>query len=548
MPRKRRKSPTQPASQSKNPQEQTTARPTAEVKAIQLTRGLEVHTDPVSHASGHRDADAAVQAYSGSTESDHRANGENGESLRPHRERASESTQMVPGHSLAHRMHRLARQDVAEGYLGPRYAADSFEKDREYLAQYFEPQWCKRRDSAPPSLRCESRVLAERRPAMGNVALIVPIDGITQVRSLNAIRVSKELESVVPDGIRRIRVNPRLNLLAVDTLNPEATSVLMGVRRMCGVPVEVQEPRSSFKAVGVLYGIQPGMTASQIQASIRSKVPVLGVRIPRPPSPAIVTFASSKIPDYVSVGLVQHRVHLYIDRPPRCKLCGGIGHVVAVCPKPAACRRCGETHDKAQCRAARQRCLNCGQEHDSRSKMCPRWLELLEVSKYKRVNDVDTRTAKAAVAASRSLKPVSGGVQCRGHRHLLRATFDTGAACSSEAHAMDVGELAQDATQNDRSRESGKMEQKRLVYTVQELLAIRRQVEESAKRRSNVHGRWWSFVYGARKTVHSLFRKAVVVLANLVLSVADSLTRTSSSLQECEDGNSERYRPWLGPC
>lgn len=535
MPSKRRKSSKQLVNQRKlsnsDPQEKATPKPTAEVKpckVAELRKELDVHTDHSTHASGGDDA----QADSVSTQSDdNQGNGVCGETpRRPPQERASGPTQ-VPGDSLAHRMHRLARHDVAESYLGPSYANDPFEKDRDFLAQCFEPHWWKRRDNVP-SLRCESRVLAEPRSAMGNVALIVPIDGITQVRSLNAIRVSKELESVVPDGIRRIRVNTRLNLLAVDTLNPEATSILLGIRRICGVPVEVQEPRSSFKAVGVIYGVPPGMTASQIQTSIRSKVPVLGVRIPRPPSPAIVTFASCKIPDYVSIGLVQHRVHLYIDRPPRCKLCGRIGHVVAVCPMPAACRRCGETHDRAQCPAPRQRCLNCGQDHDSRSKMCPRWLELLEVSKYKRVNDVDTRTAKAAVAASRV-----GGIQCKGPSHLRRATLDTGATCSSEAHA---GELLD----SNISRESGK---KRIVYTVQELLNIRRQVEESARR--NVGGRL-SLVSGARKIARSLYRKAVVALASFVVSVAHSLMRTCGlsrlpSLQECEAGNSKRYRPWL---
>ncbi|KAL3252438.1 hypothetical protein MRX96_017747 [Rhipicephalus microplus] len=143
------------------------------------------------------------------------------------------------------------------------------------------------------------------------------------------------------------------------------------------------------------------MTATDIEAAVRSPVPVLNVRIPHPPSPAIITFASTQLPEHVDIGFVQHKVHMYVDRPPRCKLCGRIGHVMAVCThqsptfsKGTSGAPNGEISDP-KATGQRQRCLNCGQEdHDTRSKMCPRWLELIEVSRHRRTSDLDIRTAR----------------------------------------------------------------------------------------------------------------------------------------------------------
>ncbi|XP_050042384.1 uncharacterized protein [Dermacentor andersoni] len=362
--------------------------------------------------------------------------------------------QLGSGESLADRMQRLACQDASFSYLGPCY--------HHYNDPYLQKGGCfptrsEGDDDLLPSLRFEPS-----RTAVGTTALVVPIDGITQVKSLNCIRITKELETVAPDGIRRVRLNTRLNLLAVDTLKTEVTAALMGIRRLCGVAVEVHEPRSTFKAVGVVNGIPPGMTATDIEAAIRSAVPVLNVRIPHPPSPAIVTFASAQIPDYVNIGFVQHRVHLYVDRPARCKLCGRIGHVMAVCPRPPAFLKGtsgavnGDSNSDTSA-ARRQHCLNCGQDdHDTRSKTCPRWLELLEVSRYRRVYDVNARTAKAAVAASKAMEARSRSVKDDRH-HVIRC----------------INSMLANSTSSDVASEvRGNTAPARIVYTVEELLRI----------------------------------------------------------------------------
>lgn len=416
------------------------------------------------------------------------------------------------GESLADRMQRLASQDASFSYLGPCY----HHYNDPYLQKggCFPTRWEGDDDLSLPSLRFEPS-----RIAVGTTALVVPIDGITQVRSLNCIRITKELETVAPDGIRRVRVNTRLNLLAVDTLKTEVTAALMGIRRLCGVAVEVHEPRSSFKAVGVVNGIPPGMTATDIEAAIRSAVPVLNVRIPHPPSPAIVTFASAQIPDYVDIGFVQHRVHLYVDRPARCKLCGRIGHVMAVCPRPpppaffkGSPGAVNGDDDSDTCAGRRQRCLNCGQDdHDTRSKTCPRWLELLEVSRYRRANDVDTRTARAAVAASKALEARSRSVMDDRH-HVIRC----------------INSMLANSTSFDNTSEmQGNTAPARRVYTVEELLRIGLGAPIYTRSQHFVTSSRWLSVWRAAGSIASLFlERTFIAFVRIFFTPVRSFTTT----------------------
>lgn len=266
--------------------------------------------------------------------------------------------------------------------------ADNTADDDDGFQVYHSRKWrASSRDVSPQA----------RIDPVGRVAIIAPRDGVTQVKMMDALRVSQELQAVVPDGIRKVRLNLRLNLLAVDTNDIESTGKLLALKKLCGVPVQVREPHGSYGSVGVIHGIPPGVTESQIKASIRSKAPVVSVRIPHHPGHAVVTFASPELPDHVLVGLVEHKVHQHVDRPPRCHRCGRIGHVDIVCSSPATCRRCGRSHGRSVCFAPRQSCVNCGQEHDSCSNACPKWREAISIAKYKHANKVDFTTAKAAV-------------------------------------------------------------------------------------------------------------------------------------------------------
>lgn len=253
--------------------------------------------------------------------------------------------------------------------------------------------------------RCSSRDVSPQAwtAPVGRVAIITPWDGVTQVKLMDALKVSQELQALVPDGIRKVRLNLRLNLLAVDTNDIESTGKLLSLKKLCGVPVQVREPHGSYGSVGVLHGIPPGVTESQLKEFIRSKAPVVSVRIPKPPGPAVVTFASPELPHHVLVGLVEHKVHQHVDRPPRCHRCGRIGHVDVACTNPPTCRRCGRSHGRSVCLAP-QSCVNCGQNHDSCSNACPKWREAIRIAKYKHANKVDFTTAKAAVVGRNRIK------------------------------------------------------------------------------------------------------------------------------------------------
>ncbi|KAL3228229.1 hypothetical protein MRX96_004126 [Rhipicephalus microplus] len=233
--------------------------------------------------------------------------------------------------------------------------------------------------------------------AVGKVVIIAPSDGVTQVKTLDAFKVSRELKEVVPGGIGKVRLNLRLNLLAVDTNSTEATAKLLTLKTLCAMPVRVREPHTSYGTVGVVYNIPPGVSDRQLEAAIRCRAPVVAVRVAPGGGPAVVTFASTHLPARVLVGLVEHRVHPHVERPPRCRRCGRIGHIQVVCCSPATCRRCGGAHGHALCSAARPACVNCGQNHEPDSNACPKWKEAVRIARYRSRHKVDYATARAVV-------------------------------------------------------------------------------------------------------------------------------------------------------
>ncbi|XP_075731182.1 uncharacterized protein LOC142774586 [Rhipicephalus microplus] len=301
----------------------------------------------------------------------------------------------------------------------------------------------------------------------------------------------------------------------------------MGLRRLCGVAVEVHEPRSSFKAVGVVYGIPPGMTATDIEAAVRSPVPVLNVRIPHPPSPAIITFASTQLPEHVDIGFVQHKVHMYVDRPPRCKLCGRIGHVMAVCThqsptfsKGTSRAPNGEISDP-KATGQRQRCLNCDQEdHDTRSKMCPRWLELIEVSRHRRTSDVDIRTAKTA----RTQEARSPAVRDERY-HVIK--------CINSMLANPTSVDSASATQ-----------QGRRVYTVEELLRIGLRTPVYRRpQNSSVVSRGLLALRTARSAASMFLQRTFIALVRIIVEPIRSFATTYFERFTKPAGNG-LFRPW----
>ena len=112
----------------------------------------------------------------------------------------------------------------------------------------------------------------------------------------------------------------------------------------------------------------------------------------------ILTFDSTDLPSYVTVGYVRVKVRPYVPNPMRCFACQRFGHTRTYCRAKPVCGRCASLeHLSEQCEAAEPRCVNCGPNqvpHASFDRNCPSFLKEKEVVALKALNNISFREAR----------------------------------------------------------------------------------------------------------------------------------------------------------
>ncbi|XP_055938053.1 uncharacterized protein LOC129968224 [Argiope bruennichi] len=130
----------------------------------------------------------------------------------------------------------------------------------------------------------------------------------------------------------------------------------------------------------------------------------------------ILTFHSSKIPEYIKAGYMKLAVRPYIPNPLRCFKCQRFGHSKASCRGSLTCARCAETgHENSDCNAP-EKCFNCKGSHTSFSRSCPSWILEKEVIAEKVKKGISYPEAKRMVKARR---PVDGSIYSNAAKKTL---------------------------------------------------------------------------------------------------------------------------------
>ncbi|XP_055947153.1 uncharacterized protein LOC129980794 [Argiope bruennichi] len=113
----------------------------------------------------------------------------------------------------------------------------------------------------------------------------------------------------------------------------------------------------------------------------------------------VLTFKTSKLPEYVYAGYIKLPVRPYIPNPLRCFQCQRFGHSKMNCRGSLTCARCAQKgHDSQQC-TAEEKCVNCGGDHPSYSRSCPRWALEKQVTTIKFKEDLSYPEARRRVKA-----------------------------------------------------------------------------------------------------------------------------------------------------
>ncbi|CAN8005203.1 unnamed protein product [Ixodes hexagonus] len=184
----------------------------------------------------------------------------------------------------------------------------------------------------------------------GLTVIFIPTDPNINITKLNSTKLTKALEEKCDDCIVLIRPNTRLNLIAVDTRNTEATRSLLTVTSLCKLQVGAYEPGPRSAAVGVIKAVDQDTTDTQLKTELGAyPAAILHARTLGSSSVVKIQFASTTLPQYALISRVRYQVLQFEERPLQCSNCGRYGHKTVACFKEAMCSPCGGEHDPSNC-------------------------------------------------------------------------------------------------------------------------------------------------------------------------------------------------------
>ncbi|KAH7946824.1 hypothetical protein HPB52_004898 [Rhipicephalus sanguineus] len=139
----------------------------------------------------------------------------------------------------------------------------------------------------PPVKRCRgskrwlmlpNSLPAENTPKPNLTIIFKPRNAEQVITGFNPLALETAFEETAPDGVLQVRPNERLNLLAVDTRNADASERLLKISSIAGVLVKAYEPRPSNCGVGVIKGVPVDLDQADILAALLQRTPVRSVR------------------------------------------------------------------------------------------------------------------------------------------------------------------------------------------------------------------------------------------------------------------------------
>ncbi|KAH9383238.1 hypothetical protein HPB48_024309 [Haemaphysalis longicornis] len=179
------------------------------------------------------------------------------------------------------------------------------------------------------------RASAAGRLAPQVTVLFKPNTQGASLRQLSRYDLSEELKHL--RGLGEIRINARLNLVAIDTVRDDTRDVLLGLRSLGGVPVQPYPASKEGRTRAVLRGIDAAGGAEELIARIKTPVPIIGGS--RKGQLLFLTFLGRQPPTHVFLSHIRVPVELLTARNLQCGHCYHFGHVRTACRGAARCAR-----------------------------------------------------------------------------------------------------------------------------------------------------------------------------------------------------------------
>ncbi|KAH7936270.1 hypothetical protein HPB52_021311 [Rhipicephalus sanguineus] len=213
------------------------------------------------------------------------------------------------------------------------------------------PLLSQRCDQAPPR-SCPNN--------SGHTIIFRPLGKKTHFLAVSSDNIASFL-SVFP-ATRRVRVNYRRNLVAVDTHQASNPTSLLQVR---------SKLLTTNTCVGLVFGVDSRSDAEAISVNISSSVPVTS--FVRRGKCLTITFEGTTVPKEIFLYKQRRLVRPRLPRPLQCTRCGRNGHATATCLLDECCLHCGGNHAAEPCTAEQPRSVTCNGNHASTDPRCSSW-------------------------------------------------------------------------------------------------------------------------------------------------------------------------------
>lgn len=267
-----------------------------------------------------------------------------------------------------------------EGISSPSSADDRSSEEGEFQEVRYRKRKKQKEGQARPSPSLATPESQQKRNSTGppraragksnnplTTVLFKPTAQGESLRRLSRFDLGEELRHL--RGLRAIRINPRLNIVAIDTTSAASCTALLRLRSLGGVPVVSCLATEEGRTRAVLRNIDTTGEASDLIARIATTVPITGGI--RKGKFLFLTFMGRQPPKYVTLSHIRVPVEVLTSRNLQCGNCCRYGHVRAVCGGDTRCARCAGGHAARDCTASGLKCCNCGEAHWATAPSCP---------------------------------------------------------------------------------------------------------------------------------------------------------------------------------
>lgn len=192
---------------------------------------------------------------------------------------------------------------------------------------------------------------------------------------------------LAPCLIQEVRVNPRKNIIAVDTSDEKMVQTLLGLPQLCNVTVRAFVSQGANVTAGVISDVDLELSDDVLKSMIVCTPPcrVISARRLGFSKCVKILFVCEKLPNHIKAGLVRYLVRPFIPKPLQWRECLKLGHVQGFWTSVVVCAKCGANHNVILRKSVTSRCLNCNGELLATDKECPKlkkkWMILKEKAK-----------------------------------------------------------------------------------------------------------------------------------------------------------------------